>query len=160
MNPPVSQARLAFILACGATWLFTVANATRAADNLWIGGTSTDWNTPSNWSLGTVPTNPDDAVVNSTPANVATITANPVQTPRDIIVGRNGGNNGTVFHVSGTATTGNGNWLAIGVVGGTGTYNLTNTTPTGGNISGFGQGSGTVSTSDRIIVGEQGGNGR
>ena len=159
MNPPASKVRSAFILAWSVVSLFTITNAARAADNVWIGGTSPDWNTPSNWSLGTVPTNPDNAVVNSTPANVATITANLSQTPRDIIVGINGGNTGRLFHVSGTATTGNGNWLAIGVIGGTGTYNLTNATPTGGNISGFGQGSGTVTTSDRIIVGEQGGTG-
>ena len=118
-----------------------------ALDNVWTGAVNNDWNNPANWSLGRVPVAPngqpapddfDDAVVNSTPANIATITANPTSTPRDIVVGTGAGSNGTVNQNAGTASTGNGNWLFIGRDGGTGTYNLT--------------GSGSINTSGRIYV--------
>src|SRR5689334_8126135 len=93
--------------ALGAAVAIAVASSAGAAlavDNVWTGAVNNDWNNPGNWSLGRVPVAPngqpapddsDDAVVNSTPANVATITANPTSTPRDIIVGTGAGSNGT-----------------------------------------------------------------
>jgi hypothetical protein len=65
----------AFTLAVSATCPYT-----------WIGVTSTDWNTGSNWSLGFVPTNANDVIipsgtpfsptVSSTTSNTASITIN------------------------------------------------------------------------------------
>ncbi len=140
-----------------------------AVDNLWTGATSTDWNTASNWSLGRVPSNPngapigdnyDDAVVNSTPANIATITAN-VPNPRDFRVGQGGSaNNGTLNFISGNASTGGGNWAFVGRDGATGVFNLANTGATGGTLTGMGQGSGSFTCNgSRLYVGGQNGGG-
>lgn len=105
-----------------------------AVENVWTGAEDSNWNNPNNWSLGRVPTNAngqpepdnfDDAVVNTSTGNIATITENLAAIPRDIIVGAGAGSNGLVNHSAGTATTGNGNWMFIGRNGGTGTYNLT-----------------------------------
>ncbi|MES2659584.1 MAG: autotransporter-associated beta strand repeat-containing protein [Verrucomicrobiota bacterium] len=135
-----------------------------AVDNNWIGGTvgfETDWNTTTNWSLGVLPTAPDDARI-STNTPVATITSTPASNPRDLIVGRGGGNSGQVNHLAGSIATGNGNWAFCGHEGGTGVYNLTNTVPvaTGptGPFSGFGQGSGNLTVGGQFRVGA-GGNG-
>lgn len=133
-----------------------------AVDNFWTGTTSTDWNTATNWSLGRVPANPngnvapadtfDDAVVNiSSP--VAKITAN-VPTPRDFRVGQGAGTNGRVDHSAGSASTGGGNWAFIGRQGGTGVYNLADTSVVGTGVSGFGQGSGSFTCNgSRLYVG-------
>lgn len=111
-----------------------VAGSALAVDNVWTGAVSNDYNDPDNWSLNRVPVNPngapapddfDDAVINTTPANVATITSDIAAIPRDIIVGTGTDANGTVNHTAGTATTGTGNWMFVGRDGGTGTYNLT-----------------------------------
>jgi hypothetical protein len=118
-----------------------------AVDNVWTGAADNNYNNPANWSLGRVPVTPngqpapddfDDAVINSTPANVATIGADIAATPRDIIVGSGAGTNGTVNHNAGTARTGTGNWMFVGRDGGTGTYNLT--------------GSGSLDVKDRLYV--------
>ena len=34
-------------------------------NNLWVGGASGDWETPGNWSLGTVPSSTDDVVIDT-----------------------------------------------------------------------------------------------
>ena len=110
------------------------ASPALAVDNVWTGAEDSNWNNPNNWSLGRVPTNAngqpepdnfDDAVVNTSTGNVATITETLAAIPRDIIVGTGTGSNGTVNHSAGTATTGDGNWMFVGRNGGTGTYNLT-----------------------------------
>ena len=123
-----------------------------AVDNLWTGAVNTDWNTAGNWSLGRVPniTNGqptgdtfDDAVVN-TLTNFPILTASISPHPRDIKVGNAGSTTGRVDHRAGTARTGAGNWMFVGVAGGNGTWNLANTAGTGGASTGFAQGSGTL----------------
>ncbi|GAA5125304.1 autotransporter-associated beta strand repeat-containing protein [Luteolibacter yonseiensis] len=132
-----------------------------AVDNFWTGNTSTDWNTASNWSLNRVPANPngetsgdpfDDAVVNVA-SPVAKITAT-VPIPRDFRVGQGEGTNGRVDHSAGSASTGGGNWAFIGRQGGTGVYNLANTSASGGAFTGFGTGSGSFTCNgSRLYVG-------
>lgn len=138
-----------------------------AVNNLWNGGT-TDWNTPSNWSLGRVPTNAngattgdtfDDAVINTISPTYPILTASPSATPRDIRVGSAVGATGRVDQNAGVASTGVGNWMFVGVAGGTGSYNLANTSAAGGTFTGFGQGSGSVNaggisgTAGRLYIG-------
>ena len=90
-----------------------------AADNFWTGTTSTDWNDATNWSLGVLPLLPDDAVINIKAPNIATITANPTSGPRDFRVGQGSGADGQLNLISGSATTGGGNWAFVGRNGGT-----------------------------------------
>lgn len=136
-----------------------VSTPALAVDNVWV-GTTTDWNTPTNWSLGRVPTNTngapsgdtfDDAVIN-TNVLFPVINANLAAIPRDIVVASGAGNIGRVDQTAGTAATGNGNWLFIGRNGGNGTYNLGNTSTTGGTFTGIGLGSGSVNANGRIYV--------
>lgn len=111
---------------------------------------TTDWNTFSNWSgssggSGLV-------IVNSIPANIATITADINPIPTDITVGYSAA--GRVNHLAGLATVSSGNDLTLGTsVGGNGTYNLANTAATGGVLTNFGQGSGSVTIPDQVHVG-------
>lgn len=130
-------------------------------ENLWTGATSNDWNTPTNWSLGRVPTNAngqptgdpfDDAVINIL-TNFPVITADLAATPRDIVLGSGVGTNGRVDQRAGVAATGSGNWMFVGRDGGSGTYNLANTASTGGTLTGFAQGAGTLNVNGRLWVG-------
>jgi hypothetical protein len=150
----------AFVGAAIAAAVSGVAFPAFAVDNVWTGATDTNWNTPTNWSLGRVPTNAngaptgdtfDDAVVNSTTV-VPLISADLAATPRDIVVGSGAGTNGQVNHTAGTAATGNGNWMFVGRDGGTGKYNLGNAATTGGTLTGIGLGSGSINVSGRIYV--------
>lgn len=160
----------AWVAAAVAAGLSGVSPLAFAVDNVWTGATNTDWNTPTNWSLGRVPVKAngqpapndfDDAVVNVN-ANFPVITADLAAVPRDIIVGQGAGVNGRVDHTAGTATTGDGNWLYIGRDAGSGVYNLANTATTGGTLTGFGLGSGSIDvgggtahtgTAGRVYVG-------
>lgn len=121
------------------------------ADSFWIGGTSTDWNDPANWSAG-VPSG-TNAQINVITANIATVTVNPIATPVDIFIGNGAGTVGKVNQSGGTLSTGGGNWMFVGAVGGTGTYNLADTTTTGGTLTGFGTGAGGTNVSGRLYVG-------
>ena len=141
--------------------------AVLAVDNLWLGGT-TDWNTPANWSLGRVPAlnngategdTFDDAVINTTEPQIATINASLAVTPRDIVVGSGMETAGVVNHLAGTAATGPGNWMFVGRHGGYGTYNLADTATMGAGITGFGRGSGSLNANGRLYVGGWGGAG-
>lgn len=89
----------------------------------WEGDTSTDWNDDLNWS-GDAGTGGSNAIINSTPANIATISADIVATPVDILVGDGGGTNGRLIHTAGAASTGDQNWMVVGRGGGTGIYDL------------------------------------
>ncbi|MDI9397474.1 MAG: autotransporter-associated beta strand repeat-containing protein [Candidatus Pacebacteria bacterium] len=121
-------------------------SAANAQDNVWTGTTSTDWNTAGNWSLTNVPTG-QNAIVNNTSGNTATISANISVTPNDIIV-RNGSR---IDHLAGTAGTGGGSWMWVE----NGVYNLANTASAGG-ISGFAQGTGSLSATGNLLVGAWG----
>ncbi len=49
---------------CGSDTTSAVSvNVVNAGSNFWTGGGTTDWSTPSNWALGTVPTILNDAVI-------------------------------------------------------------------------------------------------
>lgn len=135
----VLGAAVALAMSCGGPAVF-------AADNFWNGMTSNDWNTPSNWSLATIPAIPDHARIDTNVPNTATITADVPQVV-DIIVGMGAGANGVVNHSAGSAATGNDNWMFVGRDGGTGVYNLGDASTTGGTFSGIGLGSGSLTTS-------------
>ena len=122
-----------------------------AAGADWTGGSSTDWNTAANWSGSAVPLdNVEGAFINRTYGNIATISAN-IPTPNHIEVGT-WGNWGRLDHTAGSAATGDGDWLCIGLYG-NGTYNLADTATTGGLLTGFGTGSGSMIVATDFNVG-------
>lgn len=141
-----------------------IGSAALAVDNLWNGTTNTDWNTASNWSLGRVPAFPngdpspndyDDAIINIT-SPIATLSANAAANPRDIGIG-SAGNSGRLDHTAGSISTGSGNWVYCGRDGGTGVYNLADTSVAGGGVTGYGQGSGSLNAGQiRVGLGNGG----
>jgi autotransporter-associated beta strand protein/T5SS/PEP-CTERM-associated repeat protein len=122
------------------------SSAATAAD--WTGTISTDWNTPGNWSGNAVPTG-ENAVVNNTSGNIATITADLAATPNDIIV--TGGSR--IDHIAGTAGTGGGSWMFVGQDTASSVYNLADTSTAGPGISGYAQGTGTLNPTGNLMVG-------
>jgi len=156
----ITRASLTATAAHNARWFACIVAGTTvlgsttalALDNFWTGAVSNDWNNTGNWSLNRVPAFPngnpspndfDDAVIN-TLTNFPVLTANPSAVPRDIRVGNVSGATGRVDNRAGTSATGAGNWMFVGVAGGTGTFNLANTAGTGGTFTGFAQGTGSL----------------
>ena len=127
-------------------------SAANAAD--WTGGTSTDWNTATNWSGGSIPTGQNAIINNGGAGSIATISANLSVTPNDIDI-RNGSR---LDHTAGTAGTNGGAWMFVGQDNSAGTYNLANTGSAGAGITGFAQGSGSLNATGNLLVGAFGDN--
>jgi autotransporter-associated beta strand protein len=126
------------------------ASPSRGADNFWTGNTSTDWNDATNWAFESVPdqATDDNALVDSTPANIATITADIAFTPKDIIV-RGGGR---IDHRAGVAGTFGGSWMFVGQDATPSFYNLADTATTDIGITGFAQGSGSLNATGNLNI--------
>jgi autotransporter-associated beta strand protein len=122
-----------------------LASSVWAGAGTWTGTTSTDWNTAGNWSGG-VPSG-GNATIDLVAGNICTLTANASATPVDIRIGEAAGLTGRVDHRAGTLSTGSGNWFFAGINTGTGYYNLANTASAGSGLTGFAQGSGSLSAS-------------
>jgi autotransporter-associated beta strand protein len=148
MNINLKKFTTHILTALVASFGLSVANA---AD--WSGTTSTDWNEGSNWSGGAVPTG-QNAVINNSSGNTATISGNISVTPNDIEV-RNGSR---LDHTAGTAGTSGGAWMFVGKDNSAGTYNLANTGSAGVGITGFAQGSGSLNATGNLLVGAFGDN--
>ena len=118
------------------------SDSSQASD--WNGSTSSDWNTTTNWSFGAVPA--DNAVINTTTPNIAKITAALAATPLDILIGSGTSVTGRLDHVSGAAANAANRSMILGNTGGgsSGTFNLADTSSAGGGVSGFAQGSGSM----------------
>ena len=127
-----------------------------AADNLWTGTTSSDWNDATNWSEGGVPDTAfsDNVVVSTVAPNIATITADISSTPNDIIV--TGG--GRIDHRAGIAGTFGGAWMFVGQNSTLSFYKLADTSTVGAGISGYAQGTGTLNATGNLNVAAWGGN--
>ncbi len=109
-----------------------------------------DWNDAANWLPVSVGAGANDRFVNS---GIATITSNTILPARDTKVGVGGGS-GRVDHSAGVH--GPNGWTFIGTAGGTGVYNLADTSTTSGGVTGFGQGSGTLNYGGRMYLGDGG----
>ena len=111
------------------------------ADTTWTGAVSQDWNNAGNWNNG-LPSSGNRQI------NIAIATGNfPILTNTasagwDIVIG--GAADGRLDHTKGLLSTGNGNWFFLGFQGHQATYNLADTSTTGGAFTGFGQGSGSL----------------
>lgn len=128
----------------------------QAANNVWTNSGTSDWNTGMNWSLGRVPektTFGDEVIINTNTGSIATISADLAVTPSGIIIGDGSATNGRLDQTAGNAATGGGNWMKIGHNGGTGVYNLANTSASGGTFTGYGQGSGSMTVNGHLRVG-------
>ncbi len=159
MKPKYSQLFRAAAAVISLPSLVTLSHA--ATDNFWDGSESKDWNTALNWSADAVPTKvPGDfnAVVNTSTPNIATIMVD-VPSPVDIFVARGPGITAQLNHTAGSAATGVGNWMFVGRDGATGTYNLANTAGAGGSLTGFAQGTGNMTVSQRLYIGGSAGTG-
>ncbi len=140
-----------------------IVNAS-AAD--WLGTSSPSWNDPLNWQGSVVP----DAfgagifmVGNGSTTFTATITNDVTGRPSEIVMG-GFGSTARVDHRAGTLGTQNPGWppgwMLLGFSGnGNATYNLADTTTTGGTFTGYGTGSGTLNIVDNLFMGEPGGGG-
>lgn len=157
MKPNHSSIRRPLQLA-GAFLLTFSYTAVNAAD--WDGSESTDWNNPLNWSGDAIPSGAP-AGIGITAPNIATISADVVGTPTEIIIG-GWFSTGRVDHVAGSLTTQTGawppGWVLIGFgPQGNATYNLADTAATGGAFTGFGTGTGSFDINDALFFGEPGG---
>ena len=137
----------------------------------WNGTTSSDWNTPANWTPSGVP-NGANAVINTVTPNYPVIVSNLLFNPNDVIIGEGAGLTGQVDQSAGQVITNA--WMYCGTKGGTGTSNLTGSGKltvngrlyVGGSFTpGGGTGTMTINTTDiltttsDIAVGASGGTG-
>ena len=116
-----------------------------AADIIWIGGAANEWNTPADWSSGTVPGATDNAHIKSVnnPILIDTAGGGPLAAAQVIFDDVTGG---TVNQSDQTLTIGTGRLLLGAVLGKPGAsynYNLT--------------GTGILNATTRIYIGETGG---
>lgn len=142
----------------GSASLLLHTGSSSAAENFWTGAISPDWQLPANWSLGLVPTAADNAHIDVsgglTSPFPATIFSDVLQVG-NILISRAGlvPNTPKVLnHTAGVVTISGNNWLQVGPNGGSGVYNLANVSASGGPLTGFGMGSGSI-TAHRIYVG-------
>ena len=152
------------------------SSAAFAADVVWDGSTSNDWTVADNWTPANTPdrNNGDNAVINIlTNYPVLTASGFGATIPQDIFIGRGAGSNGRVDQNSGSVANAGGNWIFVGVEGGTGrlditgsgSFNDTGRMWVGGSQNGGGGNgtlnintSGTVNTND-LTAGASGGTG-
>jgi fibronectin-binding autotransporter adhesin len=154
-----------FIALCAGLSLVSIAGPSWAAQQSWTGAISSDWNNASNWTNNQFPSGSGNStIINTTPANIATLTANSAFQPGwDVIVANGGSFNARADQRAGLLMSGTGNYLIIGN-GGTsvGVYNLADTSGAGGAYTDFAMGSGSFTagnistTSGRLLLGNGG----
>lgn len=129
---------------------------TGQAQATWVGDTSQDWNTAANWSSD--PNNPTGNFTINTAIDLVypILGADSVFTPNDVIIGAGASQTGRLDHSAGALSQANvsatGHWFFVGRETGTATYNLANTGGTGGTLTGFGEGTGSL-TIGKLWVG-------
>lgn len=130
----------------------STAERASAAAGVWNGSVSTDWNTASNWTGG-VPAG-GNATINLATGNLCTLTNDAAGIPVDILIGDTGTNQGRVDHRAGFLQTGNSNWMFVGRASNTATgeYNLADTSAAGSGLTGYAQGSGSL-TAGKLWIG-------
>lgn len=134
----------------------------------WAGDTSGDWNDPLNWPSDTLPlTNTGVGIqmtgVPETPTYTAKISADSTFSPSEIVIG-GWWATGRLDHTAGIAATSTSGWppgwMLVGFgAQGNATYNLADTAATGGALTGYGTGSGTMNIINTLYLGEPNGGG-
>jgi autotransporter-associated beta strand protein len=138
-----------------AATLTLSVSQTAQAQATWNGTVDQEWNNAANWSSS--PSNPTGSfTLNLATGNYPILTTNSSYAPNDVFLGNGASQTGRFDHRAGSlsqAVVGaNGNWFEVGRDGGTGTYNLADTSGTGGTLTGFAQGSGSL-TVGKLWVG-------
>ena len=106
-----------------------------------------DWDNPINWAGDVFPSGANAIINIDAPGMFPIISATPTSgTPSDVIIGDGGGTAGRLDLRAGMAGSGASNWTFVGRGGNTGTFNIADTSTSGGGITGFGTGSGSYTT--------------
>lgn len=129
------------LLSTVALGLGALILSSASADTTWTGATNSDWSTASNWNNGLPGTGNADAIINTT-TNFPILSSGTGNVDRDIRIGT--GLTGRLDQTGGTLNTGLNSWFFLGYVGANATYNLADTAGTGGTLTGFAQGTGSV----------------
>ena len=120
------------------------------ADATWNGTTSQNWNTGTNWSANP-PTG--NFLINTTVAGIYPIvSSNSAFTPVDLILGSAANLSGQLDQTGGSLSTGNGNWMILGIDGGRGTFNISGGTLTAGSLRLARTGNAAVSSVSTVNV--------
>ncbi len=121
---------------------------TSHAQSTWTGNEDQDWNNENNWSDNTLPAGNEgqagsNVIVNTDSGNFPMISADSLFMPNDLIMGQGAGQSGRLDHTAGQLNMFH--WSYLGDAG-TATYNLADTSGTGGIHTGFAQGSGSFTS--------------
>ncbi len=157
-NPFLASFRSTTLAISAVLSLVGICTQSARADATWVGDSTQDWNTAANWSSD--PANPTGNffINTSTAAVFPILSANSSFTPVDVILANGGTTTARFDHRAGTVSLANvsatGNWAFVGRGANTanGKYNLANTATTDAGISGFAQGSGSL-TVGKLWVG-------
>ena len=115
------------------------------AQTAWTGAVSSDMTVAGNWTNGLPGPANGAMTINNVSSNIPVLTAD-LTLGQDLLIGTGSNTAGRLDHVSGTLSTGTGAWANLGYNSGSpasATYNLADTTGTGGTFTGYAQGSGS-----------------
>lgn len=134
----------------------TLQYSATAVDIVWNGSVSQDINVGDNWNGGIVPPGAGapadgDALVNVATGNFPSVTAGESFANRDWKIGMGPGNAGRLDQNAGTISTANGSWIFLGSDGANGTYNLADSSASGGTLTGMAQGTGSATCGDMYV---------
>ena len=93
----------------------------------WVGDTSQDFNTASNWSGDAFPAGINTFINVDASGNYPVLSADAAFVPNDLFIGSGQGGrtgNGQLDHNAGTLSTGTNTWMFVGNDGQNGTYNM------------------------------------
>jgi autotransporter-associated beta strand protein len=126
------------------------------ADATWTGANSSNMADAGNWIGGLPGPGNGSMIINNISSNIPILQGD-LSLGWDLSIGTGANTTGRLDHRSGTLQTGPGNWVIMGFNNGTGpanaTYNLADTSGTGGTYTGFAQGSGSLSNFSKINLG-------
>ena len=162
-QPEIMKTRKLLTLTSAIAAVLLVGGIVNASAD-WRGTHSLSWNDPLNWDGSSVPDGVGAGIFmvgNGSTTFTATITNDVAGRPSEIVMG-GFGTTARVDHRAGTLGTQNPGWppgwMLLGFSGnGNATYNLADTTTTGGTFTGYGTGSGTLNIVDALFMGEPGG---
>lgn len=117
------------------------------ADTTWTGANSSDMTDAGNYNNGLPAADNGALIITDISTNIPVMMSD-ITLGWDLDIGTGANTTGRLDQLSGLMSTGEGNWLRMGFNDGSGpasaTYNIADTTGTGGEFTGFAQGSGSL----------------